>query len=102
MGDIFAGDPIPAGGAHHQVALLVHQLDRYPVNFRLAYVLDRLAALEEALDARVKLLHLLAARYVGERKHRQGVTDRRKLGQRWRADSLGWGMRVAQLWMLGL
>jgi hypothetical protein len=98
-GDVLADEPVAARRADVQGAVGVHELDRDPVDLRLAHVLDALTA-EELPDALVERRELFARRHVLEREHRMAVARRLELRERRGPDPLRGRVGGAQLGML--
>src|SRR5262245_25016120 len=98
-GDVLADDAVAARRAARERAVLVDQLDRDAVDLRLADVLDAFAA-EETAHALVERSHLLPRRDSLRRMHRVATADGAEMLERRGTDTLGRGVRRAQLGVL--
>ena len=98
--DVLADDPVAARRSRGEHAVLVDELDRHPVDLRLADVLDPLEV-QELPDAGIELRHLLPRRDVVEREHRVAMTHRLELLEGHGADPLRRRVGARELRMLG-
>ena len=100
-GDVLAGRAVAARRARDERAVLVDQLDRDAVELGLGDVVDRARVAEEAADARLELLDLVAVHGVVERQHRARCGAPCRSARSARADPLRRRVAVGELGMRG-
>jgi len=89
-GDVFADGAVAAGRGGDQLAALVAQRHRKPVNFRLGAEADPVvvAEFQEAPDAADEVEHVFLGKGIVERQHRHRVADLGEAPGRLRTDFL--------------
>ena len=86
--DVVAPLAVAAGGAQHELALLVAERDGHAVDLELDDVGDRLSRVQSPADPGIPLPDLVEAVGIVDREHGHRVRDGLELGQRRPADAL--------------